>query len=106
MPNIIFIEHDGTVHNVDALEGQSVMRAAIENSVPGILADCGGYANCATCHCYVVEPWLGKLPKVEPGEEAMLSCAIEPRENSRLSCQVVITSDMDGLTVQLPASQI
>lgn len=91
---------------MEAKPGQSLMQAATENMVPGVLADCGGYCNCATCHCYVEDSWLDKLPAAASEEQEMLSCAIDPRENSRLSCQIQLTADLDGLVVRLPESQI
>lgn len=106
MPKIIFVEHSGAEHVVEAEVGKSVMQVAIDNMVPGILADCGGYCNCATCHCYVDEKWLDSLPAAEEAEQDMLSCAIEPQSNSRLSCQILITPEVDGLLVRLPESQI
>lgn len=106
MLKIKFIEHNGTIHEVEAREGQSVMQVAVENMIPGVLADCGGYCNCATCHCYVDEEWVENIPAADEAEEDMLSCAIDPRSNSRLSCQVLVTPAVDGLVVRLPESQI
>jgi 2Fe-2S ferredoxin len=105
MPKITFIEHSGTKHEVQAEVGQSVMQAAVNNMVPGIIADCGGNCSCATCHVYVVEEWRTRLPPPSKEEKDMVECALEVRENSRLGCQVLITSEMDGLVVSLPASQ-
>lgn len=105
MPKIIIVEHNGAEHVVEAKEGQSVMQAATENMIPGILADCGGYCNCATCHCYVDEKWESSIPAAEEAERDMLTCAIDPQANSRLSCQILVTSELDGLLVRLPESQ-
>lgn len=105
MPNITFIEHNGAQHAVDAKSGQTLMQAAMDNLVPGILADCGGYCNCATCHCFVDPAWVAALPSPDQPEQDMLACAIDPQSNSRLSCQIVLTDAMDGLVVRLPASQ-
>lgn len=105
MPQIIFISHDEREQEVDAAAGVTVMQAAVENYVDGIVAECGGNCSCATCHCYVDEHWLAKLPAPEPGEAQMIDYAIEPRDNSRLSCQLVITEELDGLVVRLPARQ-
>lgn len=105
MPKITFIEHDNTVHTVNAVAGQSLMQAAIDNSVPGILADCGGYCNCATCHCYVDDTWVARIPPVQNSELDMLSVAIDAQRNSRLGCQIQLTNDLDGLVVRLPVSQ-
>lgn len=105
MPKILFIEASGQEHTVDAKSGQSLMQAAVDNMVPGILADCGGYGNCATCHCYIDPAWTAALPTPEPLEKDMLDCAIDPQDNSRLSCQVLLTDALDGMMVRLPRSQ-
>ncbi len=105
MPKILFIEANGREHAVEAQAGQSLMQAAIDNMVPGILADCGGYGNCATCHCFIDPAWAGTLPVPEPLEQDMLACAIDPQDNSRLSCQVRLTDALDGMVVRLPVSQ-
>jgi ferredoxin, 2Fe-2S len=105
MPRITFIEHNNTEHSVDANDGQSVMQAAIDNAVPGILADCGGYCNCATCHCYVDENWISRIPPAQSAELDMLSGAIDAKNNSRLCCQIRLTGELDGLVVRLPLSQ-
>jgi 2Fe-2S ferredoxin len=105
MPVLIFIEHDGTEHRVNADVGQSVMQAATFNSVPGIPADCGGACACATCHAYVDEAWTDRFAPRADTERDMLENASEPRPNSRLTCQLTVTADMDGLTLRLPASQ-
>ena len=105
MPKITFIEHSGAEHVVDADVGLSVMEAAVRNSVPGIDADCGGACACATCHVYVDAAWVEKTGKPEAMEESMLDFAHEPKENSRLSCQINMTADLDGLIVRLPEFQ-
>jgi ferredoxin, 2Fe-2S len=105
MPRMTFIEHNNTEHTVDARDGQSVMQAAIDNAVSGILADCGGYCNCATCHCYVDERWISRVPRAQRAELDMLGGAIEAKDNSRLGCQIRLTSELDGLVVRLPLSQ-
>jgi 2Fe-2S ferredoxin len=105
MPRITFIEHDNTEHTVEAQAGQSLMQAAIDNSVPGILADCGGYCNCATCHCYVDDVWAAKIAPAQQAELDMLGGAIDAQSNSRLGCQIELTSELDGLVVRLPVSQ-
>lgn len=105
MPKIKFIEFNGTEHVVDGEVGQSIMQAALNNMVPGIIGDCGGYCNCATCHGYIDEAWVAKIPAPEQLELDMVSCAIDPQSNSRLTCQVHITDDMEGFTVRLPKSQ-
>lgn len=105
MPEITFVEENGTEHTVDAPAGTSVMQAAADNLVPGIVAECGGYANCATCHVYIDDPWAAKLPAPEEAEEVMIEAAYDVRPTSRLSCQVQVPADADGMTVRLPASQ-
>ena len=105
MPKITYIEQNGTEHVVEADTGLSVMEAAIRNMVPGIDADCGGACACATCHVYVEEAWRAKTGKAEAMEESMLDFAYEPKENSRLSCQITVTADLDGLVVRLPEFQ-
>ncbi len=105
MPKITYIEHSGQEHTVDGENGVSVMEAAVKNMVPGIDADCGGACACATCHVYVDEAWLDKVGKPEAMEESMLDFAAEPKSNSRLSCQISISDELDGLVVRLPEFQ-
>ena len=105
MARILFIAHDGTQYPVEAASGSSAMENAIRHDVPGIDADCGGACACATCHVYVMEPFLERLPPVEAMEEDMLDFAVDVRANSRLSCQIRITDELDGLTLQVPARQ-
>ena len=105
MTKINYIENSGKVHTVDVSNGLSVMEGAVQNNIPGIDADCGGGMACATCHVYVKEEWFDKLSKKEDGEEDMLDMAHEPNKFSRLSCQLVISDELDGLTVQLPKKQ-
>ena len=105
MPKITYITYDDKTHTVDVEKGLTVMEGAVQNDIPGIDADCGGGMACATCHVYVKENWLDKLPKKEDGEEDMLDMAFEPKKNSRLSCQLVVSDEMDGLTVDIPSKQ-
>ena len=105
MPKITYIEHDGKTHTIEVASGLSVMEGAVQNNIPGIDADCGGSMACATCHVYVKEDWLDKLPKKEDGEEDMLDMAFEPKTNSRLSCQLIVSDELDGLTVNIPSKQ-
>jgi 2Fe-2S ferredoxin len=105
MPRLTFIEQNGTEHHVSADVGQSVMQAATFASVPGIPADCGGACACATCHCYVDDAWVGRLPQPEGGEADMLEYAFERRDSSRLTCQLWVTAELDGLVLRLPESQ-
>ena len=106
MPKITYIEHSGVEHVVDVAEGLSVMEGAVKNSIPGIDADCGGACACSTCHVYVDPSWTDKLPKKEPMEEDMLDFAYQPKENSRLTCQIKVTAALDGLVVRMPEKQI
>ena len=105
MPKITYIEHNGKSHTIDVANGLSVMEGAVQNNIPGIDADCGGGMACATCHVYVKEEWLDKLPTKEDGEEDMLDMAFEPKKNSRLSCQLVVSDELDGLIVNIPSKQ-
>ncbi|MDP9088439.1 MAG: 2Fe-2S iron-sulfur cluster-binding protein [Pseudomonadota bacterium] len=105
MPRITFIEPDGFRRIINAPLGITLMEAAMQNGVQGILALCGGACACGTCHVYVDAAWLPRLADREEMEEGMLECAWEPGENSRLSCQVHITPEMDGLEVTVPQRQ-
>jgi len=105
MPQITYISHDGNATEVDVPVGNSVMQGAVDNMIDGIVAECGGSCSCATCHCYVDEAWVSKLPPASGMEKDMLECVLEPRPNSRLSCQLEVTEDLDGLVVHLPESQ-
>jgi 2Fe-2S ferredoxin len=105
MAKITYIEHDGTEHSVDVKTGLSVMEGAIKNNVPGIDADCGGACACATCHVYVDAAVEGKTGEKSAMEESMLDFAENVESNSRLSCQIKVTDDLDGLIVRLPESQ-
>ena len=105
MAKITLITKDATVHEIDVQSGLTVMEAAVQNDIPGIDADCGGGMACATCHVYVKEEWLDKLPKKEDGEEDMLDMAFEPKTNSRLSCQLTVSDELDGLIVDIPSKQ-
>ena len=105
MPKITYIENNGKSYTIDVASGLSVMEGAIQNNIPGIDADCGGSMACATCHVYVKEEWFDKLPKKEDGEEDMLDMAFEPKKNSRLSCQIIVSDELDGLIVNIPSKQ-
>ena len=105
MPKITYIDHDGTSRDVDAKVGTSIMEAAVQNMIPGIDADCGGACACATCHVYVDEAWAGKLKARDDMEESMLDFAEDVKETSRLSCQILMTDELDGITVTTPESQ-
>jgi len=105
MPKITYIEHNGKTHIQEIPNGLSVMEGAVQNNIPGIDADCGGSCACATCHIYVDEKWFGKLPNKENAEEDMLDMAFEPNKFSRLTCQITVTEDLDGLVVKMPSKQ-
>jgi 2Fe-2S ferredoxin len=105
MAKITYVEHSGAEHVVEAPPGLSVMEAAVRNNVPGIDADCGGAAACATCHVYVDQPWLPKTGARTEMEAAMLEFAEAVAPNSRLACQVRVSDELDGLVVRLPESQ-
>jgi 2Fe-2S ferredoxin len=106
MPNLTIIEFSGIAHRLEVTEGTSVMRAAVDAMIPGILADCGGSCSCATCHCYLDEDWLARVPPADSNELELLDCALAVNERSRLSCQVRVDAYLDGLVVHLPKSQI
>lgn len=106
MPMLTIIEFNGKEHRLEADIGKSVMQSAIDALVPGILADCGGSCSCATCHCYVDDDWFERLPAAESTEREMLECALDPQPNSRLSCQIRVTPQTDGLVIRLPKSQV
>ena len=105
MAKITYLTHDNKSHTIDVQNGLTVMEGAIQNDIPGIDADCGGSMACATCHVYVEEKWLDKIPKAEEAEVDMIDMAYEPKKNSRLSCQLIISDELEGLTVTTPAQQ-
>ena len=105
MTKITYIPHDSKTHEIDVQNGLTVMEGAVQNDIPGIDADCGGGMACATCHVYVDEDWVQKLPQKEDGEEDMLDMAYEPKKNSRLSCQIIVSDELDGLVVNIPSKQ-
>jgi len=106
MVQVHFITADGQSATAEAEAGQSLMEAALNANLPGIEGQCGGFLNCATCHVYVAEAWLDRLPPPDEEEEELLEGTAEPRRpNSRLSCQIRITDALEGLTAGLPASQ-
>ena len=106
MAKIIYIEHNGKEHVAEVQNGLTVMEGAVQNDIPGIDADCGGSMSCATCHVYVKEDWYDKLPRKEMGEDDMLDQAYKPNSKSRLSCQIMVSDDLDGLTVHIPEKQV
>ena len=106
MAKITFNTHDDKSHTVDVQNGLTVMEGAVQNDVPGIDADCGGGMACATCHVYVKDDWFSKLPEKENGEDDMLDQAYQPNSSSRLSCQIIVSDDLNGLVVHLPEKQV
>jgi 2Fe-2S ferredoxin len=105
MPKIIFITPDGEKHEVEVESGYSVMEAAINNNIEGIVAECGGACACATCHSYIDESWVGKMPEMDDMEDSMLDAAYDRRDNSRLTCQLEIRADWDGLIVHVAENE-
>ena len=105
MPKITYISHNGKKTVVEVPIGLTVMEGAVQNNVEGIDADCGGSMACATCHVYVSENWLNKLEKIHDAEQDMLDMAYEPKKNSRLSCQIVVEDDLNGLEITTPEKQ-
>ena len=105
MSKITYNTHENKILTVDVQNGLTVMEGAVQNDIPGIDADCGGGMACATCHVYVNEEWLDKLPAKEDGEEDMLDMAYEPNKFSRFSCQIIVSDELDGLEVNIPEKQ-
>jgi ferredoxin, 2Fe-2S len=105
MPKITYIEHNGKSHTIEVAKELTVMEGAVQNNIPGIDADCGGSCACATCHVYVDEKWFNLLPEKESAEEDMLDVAFEPKKFSRLSCQITVSEELDGLVVKMPSKQ-
>ncbi len=105
MPKIIFVDHGGTAREVETKAGTSIMEAAVQNMIPGIDADCGGACACATCHVYVDEAFMGKLKAKDDMEDSMLDFAEDVQDNSRLSCQILMSDELDGIKVSTPEAQ-
>jgi len=105
MAKITYVDHQGKTVTIDAKNGETVMETAIKNSVPGIDADCGGACACATCHVYIAEAFMDKVGTPEDMEQSMLDFAENVQSNSRLSCQITVSDELDGLTVTTPESQ-
>ena len=105
MPKITYKDNEGNSRTIEVENGLTVMEGAIQKEIPGIDADCGGSMACATCHVYVEEKWLNKIPKAEEAEVDMIDVAFEPKKNSRLSCQLMVTDELDGLVVTTPTKQ-
>jgi len=106
MPRITYIEFNGNEHVLAIATGLSVMEGAVHNNVRGVIAECGGACSCATCHVYVDEAWAQKLGRKSETEEALLDAVCDPQPNSRLSCQIKMTDELDGLVVRMPAKQV
>ena len=105
MAKITYKDNQGNSKTIEVEKGLSVMEGAIQNDIPGIDADCGGAMACATCHVYVEENWFNKLTKAEDAEVDMIDMAYEPKKNSRLSCQIIVSDELDGLEVTTPEKQ-
>ena len=106
MAKITYVEYNGKSHTINVDNGLTVMEGAVQNDIPGIEADCGGSMACATCHVYVKEDWFNKIPSKQEGEDDMLDQAYEPKSNSRLSCQLMVSDELEGLVVNLPEKQV
>ena len=105
MPKVTYKDFKGNSKTIVVENGLSVMEGAIQNDISGIDADCGGSMACATCHVYVEEKWFEKIPKAEDAEVDMIDMAFEPKKNSRLSCQIIVSEELDGLVVTTPSKQ-
>ena len=105
MPKITYNDFQGNSKTIEVDNGLSVMEGAIQKDIPGIDADCGGSMACATCHVYVEDRWFDKIPKAEDAENDMIDMAFEPKKNSRLSCQIIVSDELDGLEVTTPEKQ-
>ena len=105
MPKITYFDQKGNSKTIEVENGLTVMEGAVQNNVQGIDADCGGGMACATCHVYVEDSWFSKLLKAEDAEQDMIDMAYKPNKNSRLSCQIIVSDEIDGLTVTTPEKQ-
>lgn len=107
MPNVTYIEASGASHVIDVPNGENVMRGALYNNVDGIVGECGGGLSCATCHCYVDDAWADKVgaPASQDELDLLEGVSAERKATSRLSCQIVMSADLDGLVIHLPESQ-
>ena len=101
MPTVIYIDSAGARHEVDVETGFTLMEGAFNQQIPGMVAECGGAAACGTCHSYIAEEWLSRLPPVEDLEDSMLYMVEDRRDNSRLACQIHVTDDLDGLELRI-----
>ena len=105
MPTVTYVEANGQSHEIDIASGVSLMQGAVDNMIDGIVAECGGACACATCHCYIDDSWVDKLEPASEMEKDLLDCVTDPKDNSRLSCQVKMTDALNGLVIHLPESQ-
>ena len=105
MGQVTYIDRNGEQHQVNLENGQSSLQGALDNLIEGILGECGGCCSCATCHCYVDDAWLEKVGAPDDMEKDMLDSVVDPQSSSRLSCQIQMSDDLDGLVVRLPESQ-
>ena len=105
MTKITYIDSSDNKRTIEVENGLSVMEGAVQNNIPGIDADCGGGMACATCHVYVKDDWFNKISKAEDAEQDMIDMAFEPKKNSRLSCQIIVSEELDGLVVTTPSKQ-
>lgn len=105
MPVVTFITHDGNATEVYVESGITLMQAAVNSSINAIIGECGGACSCATCHCYIDDAWKAKTGEADSMEKDILDSVLNPKENSRLSCQVTVTDELTGLVVHLPESQ-
>jgi len=105
MPKIIYQTPDGVRHEVEVENGYSVMEGAINNNIEGIVAECGGACACATCHSYIDEAWIGKLAEMDDMEDSMLDAAFDRKNNSRLTCQIEVSDELDGLVVHVAENE-
>ena len=105
MPKVTYVQPDGRASTVEAAVGTTVMETAVDNDIPGIIAECGGACSCATCHVYVAPEWLGRLPVPDGLGSGMLDCALDRQANSRLSCQIRVKPELDGFVVHVPKEQ-
>lgn len=105
MALITYIEHDGSTRDIEVENGKSVMQGAVDNMIDTVVAECGGACSCATCHVYVDEAWIAKVDEAEDMERDMLELTVNPQANSRLSCQITVRDELDGLVVRIPEAQ-
>jgi 2Fe-2S ferredoxin len=106
MPQVTIIDNRGASHTIEAKAGTTLMQAVLHNQIEGVVAECGGSCACGTCHCYVDETWASRLPARSDIEQETLECSIGVQDTSRLSCQIQLTDQMDGLLVRLPDRQV